>query len=403
MGSYQVFLVACVVAVSASLSGQTASHDLPRELLYIVDSDHGNSDSHERLFAVDPQRKVIVKNYAAGSRPDIALSPDGIRLYVAYEEMSPDRTEGQGKLDVVETATGTVVASVANPNRWVAMGPLYSSEMTLSADGRWLYVKRLALDLNHAPVDAVAIFDTAAYKFLPGTISLPKCAASLFVPWPSGRALSVLCSQDMDLRTVRFNDQGVPTNLVPAGIPVTNHAAGQWVGTAFVTGANEVTVIAADGRYSRINIETNKITEEGAIAFSPPLTPPGWHPHVPGAEHVPSLGRRNIGMQPVLESEGRLYIRLSRSDLYMHAADAVAVLDDKTLRQEAFFELKSSLRSSSWNLFWSGAIGDGGTRLYLLAVEAKGGTVRVLSLPDGKKIDTIKGLGTTPTIMIVSP
>jgi len=403
MGSCQIFLMAFLVTITASLSGQTAGRDLLRELLYIVDSDHGNSDSHERLFAVDPQRKVIVKNYAAGSRPDIALSPDGTRLYLAYEEMSPDRTEGQGKLDVVETATGTVVASVANPNRWVAMGPLYSSEMTLSADGRWLYVKRLALDFNHVPVDAVAIFDTAAYKFLSDTISLPKCAASLLVPWPNERALSVLCSQDMDLRTVRFNDQGIPTNLVPVGIPVTNHAAGQWVGTAFVSGDNEVTVIAADGKYSRINVEANKITEEGAIAFSPPLTPPGWHPHVPGAEHVPSLGRRYIGMQRMLESEGRLYVPLSRSDLYMHAADAIAVLDQKTLRQEALFELKSSPRRHSWNLFSSGAIGEGGTRLYLLAVEAKGGAVRVLSLPDGKEIDTIQGLGATPTIMIVSP
>jgi len=74
-----------VVAIAAlSIGQQTAGHDLPRELLYIVDSDHGNSDSHERLFSVDPQRKVIVKNYPTGSRPDIALSPDGTRLYVAY-------------------------------------------------------------------------------------------------------------------------------------------------------------------------------------------------------------------------------------------------------------------------------------------------------------------------------
>jgi len=404
MRACQILVVAFVGAIAVSSSGhQTPSPDLPRELLYIVDSDHGNADSHERLFSVDPRRKVIVRNYPTGSRPDIALSPDGTRLYVAYEEMSPDRKEGQGKLDVIETATGTVVASTANPNRWVAMGPLYSSEMALSADGRWLYMKKLTLDLNHLPVEAVAIFDTAASKFLADTISLPKCAASLLVPWPDGRALSVLCSQDLDLRTVRFNDQGVPANLVPTGIPVTNHATAQWVGTAFVSGANEVTVIAADGKYSRINVETSKIVEEGMIVFSPPLTPSGWHPHVRGAEHVPSLGRRYIDMQPPLESDGRLYVQLSRSDLYLHAADAIAVLDQKTLRQAAFFELKTSQRGSSWNLFWSGAIGDDGTRLYLLGVESKGGIVHVLSLPDGREIDTIKGFGATPTIVVLSP
>jgi len=403
MRSCQPFIAAFLLAISTFSTGQQIpSPDLPHGLLYIVDSDHGSSDSHERIFSLDPQRKAILKNYPAGSRPDIALSPDGARLYVAYEQMSPDRTEGVGKLDVIETATGTVLASVPNPNRWVAVGPLYASEMALSSDGRWLYMKKLTLDLNHLPVDAVAIFDTAANRFLPDAISLPKCAASLFVPWPDSHTLSVLCSQETDLRTVRLNDQGVPANLVPAGVSVTNHGAGQWVGTAFISGANEVTVIAADGKYSRVNLDTNKITQEGAIAFSPPLTPAGWHPRVRATEHVTSLGRRFIGMQPVLDSDGRLYILLSRSDRYMHAADAIAVLDEKTLQQEAFFELKSSTRGTR-SLFWSGAIGDDGNRLYLLGVESKSGIVHVLHLPDGKEVDTIKGVGTTPTIMIVSP
>jgi hypothetical protein len=86
----------------------------------------------------------------------------------------------------------------------------------------------------------------------------------------------------------------------------------------------------------------------------------------------------------------------------MHAADAIAVLDAGTLQQEAFVELRSPLWRSSWNLFWDGAIGDGGRRLYLLGVESKGGSVRVLSLPDGKEIETIKGLGTTLSVVVPS-
>jgi hypothetical protein len=87
----------------------------------------------------------------------------------------------------------------------------------------------------------------------------------------------------------------------------------------------------------------------------------------------------------------------------MHAADAIAVLDAGTLQQEAFLELKSPWWHSSWNLFRDRAIGDGGRRLYLLGVESKGGTVRVLSLPDGREIDTIRGLGTSLSIVIPSP
>lgn len=129
---------ACVVAASALSSCQpTASHDLPHQLLYIVDSDGNSAHSYERLFAVDPERKQIVKNYATGAHPDIALSPDGTRPYVASESRMPEGPEGAGagRLDVIDTATGAIVASVADPNRWIAMGPLYGSEMALSADG----------------------------------------------------------------------------------------------------------------------------------------------------------------------------------------------------------------------------------------------------------------------------
>jgi len=398
-------LAATFVFVTCVLSGcqKVASHNAPRQLLYIVDSDRGSFDSHERLFALDPGRKQIVRNYATGARPDIALSPDGTRLYVAGESRIPEGPEGAGagRLDVIDTATGAMVASVADPNRWIAMGPLYGSEMALSADGHWLYVYKVAPGSEHTASEFVAIFDTATNKFLSDTIPLSKCGASLLVPWPNGRALSALCFATEDLRTMQFSDQGIPTTQLPVVIAVPHDLGRTRLGTAFVSGENELTVLMTDGKYRKVNVQTGNILQEGEIAFSPPLTPPGWHPQIQGAEHVPSLGRRVIGSR-ILESQGRLYIPLSRSDLYMHAADAIAVLDAGTLQQEAFFELKSPWRHSSWNLFRDGAIGDGGRRLYLLGVESQGGTVRVLSLPDGKEIDAINGLGTTLSIVVPS-
>lgn len=384
------------------------SNDRPHRLLYIVDSDRSSFDSHERLFALDPERKEIVKTYPTGSHPDIALSPDGTRLYIASESRVPEGPEGAGagRLDVVDTATGAIVASVADPHRWVVMGPLYGSEMALSADGRWLYVYKLMPDREsgseHTVSEYVAIFDTATNKFLPDTISLPKCGGSLLVPWPNRRVLSVVCFVTGDLRTMQFSNQGIPMTPLPAVIAIPHDWGRTRLATAFVSGENELTVLMTDGKYRRVNVQTGNTVQEGETLFSPPLTPPGWHPRTPGAEHVPSLGRRVIGAR-ILESQGRLYVPLSRSDLYMHAADAIAVLDARTLQQEGFFELKSPWWRSSWNLFWDGAIGDSGRRLYLLGVESKGGTVRVLSLPDGKEIETIKGLGTTLSIVIPSP
>ena len=381
-----------------------ARHGRRHQLLYIVDSDRGTWDSHERIFAVDPERKEIVKTYPTGARPDIALSRDGTRLYMASESRVPEGPEGAGagRLDVVDTSTGATLASVANPNRWVAMGPLYGSAMALSADGRWLYVYKLMPEPENTVSEFVAIFDTAANKFLPDTISLPNCGASLFVPWPNSRALSVACFVTEDLRTMQFSDQGIPATQLPSVIAIPHDWGRTRLGTAFVSGENELTVLMTDGKYRRVNVQTGTTVREGEIDFSPPLTPPGWHPAIPGAEHVPSLGRRIIRSR-VLESQGRLYVPLHRPYLYLHAADAIAVLDAKTLQQVGFFELKSPFWHSSWNLFSDLAIGDGGKRLYLLAVDHKGGTIRVLSLPDGKEVGTIQGLGTTLSIVVASP
>jgi hypothetical protein len=398
-------IAAWIVAASdPSICQQAAINPVPHRPLYIVDSDGNSSTSRERLFALDPATKGIVKTYPTGSHPDIALSPDGTRLYVASESRTPEGAEGPGagRLDVVDTGTGTTLASIANPHRWIQMGPLYGSEMALSADGRWLYVYKLRPGPENGVSEFVAIFDTASNKFLPDTISLAKCGASLFVPWPNGRALTVVCFAAEDLRTMQLSDQGIPVTQQPTVIAIPHDWVRTRLGTVFVSGENELTVLMTDGKYSKVNVQTGAVIQAGEITISPPLTPPGWYPHIPGAEHVTSLGRRVIGSR-ILESQGRLYVPLHRSDLYMRAADAIAVLDAKTLRQEGFFELKSSFLHSSWNLFWSAAIGDGGRRLYLLGVESKEGTVRVVSLPNMKEVDTIRGLGKTLSIVLPSP
>ncbi len=432
---------ACVLAASAfsaCQSTQPRSHEPvppgPHPLLYIVDSDRGTSDSREHLFVLDPARKRIVRTYPTGAHPDIALSPDATRLYVASESRAPEGPDGAGtgRLDIFDTATGSLVASVGDPYRWIAMGPFYRSEMALSSDGRWLYVPRLTPgrpegrqkedreeDRNeevrdheprnrpentpqHHVFESVAIFDTLANKFLPNEIPFSNCGAALLLTWPKRRALTAVCSGTEDLRTMQLSDEGIPLTALPAVIPIPHDWGRTRLATAFISGENELTVFMTDGKFRRIDVQSGTTLHQGEIAFSPPLTPAGWHPSTPGAENAPSLGRRVIGWR-ILRSQGRLYVPLSRSDLYMHAADAVAVLDSRTFQQRSLLELKSSRLRSSWNLFWDGAIGDDGRRLYLLGIESKEGSVRVLSLPDGKEIDTIRGLGKTLSIVVGAP
>jgi hypothetical protein len=394
-------LVACFVATASLLACQQAASDAhPHELLYVLDTDRGTPTSHDHLLVVDPQRRVVVKRYE-GSGIDFAMSKDGKHLYLARSDERQDG-ENLGQLDVIDTASGTVVATANNPNRWITMGPYRSSQMALSTDGRWLYVYRIK---RGADATEVAIFDTASNKFLPDSISLTKCGNGVLIPWPSARALSVLCwgFEAPDLWTVQFSDQGVPATQRRAVIPISQDQGRRRVATAFVSGENQVTILMSDGKFVRLNLQSGTTEQEGEIAFSPPLSPPGWHPQTPGAEHVPSVGRRFIGFRTIQQSQGRLYIPLSRSDLHMQAADAIAVVNASTLQQEALFELKSPFWNRSWNLFSDLAVGENGKRLYLLGVESKEGSIRVLSLPDGTQIDAIKGLGATLTTVIPSP
>jgi hypothetical protein len=400
-------IVLCIATWLAGTSTSPCEQPAAREsrqLLYLVDSDRNTADSHERVFALDPQSHQIVRSYPTASHPDIALSPDGARLYIASESRVPEGPEGggRGSLDVFDTATGARIASVADPNRWIAMGPLYSSEMTLTKDGRWLFIRKMMPGPDHTASEFVAIFDTSDNKFLPQTIPLSKCGVGLFLPWPNDRALSLLCAETQEIRTIQLGHQGTPATEAPVVTSIPHDWGRTRLASAIISGKNELTAFMTDGKYKKVNPQAGTIGQEDEIAFSPPLTPEGWHTNTPGAEHVPSLGRRFVS-SPILSSQGRLYVPLSRSDLYMHAADAIAVLDAKTLKQETFIELKSSLVHPAWNLFWSAAIGDTGQRLYLLGMESKSSTLRVLSLPEGKEIDAIKGLGATLSIIVPSP
>ena len=392
-------------ALAALLSGPlTAANPSSRQLLYVLDTDGSKPFSQDHLLVVDPERKVVVRRYEGlGTGFDFALSPDGTRLYLG-RSIESTNGENLGKLDVIDAATGAVLATADNPDRYLTMGPYRGSQMALSSDGRWLYVHKFKFEPGHGGTDQIAIFNTADSRFLLEAIPLPKCSIATFVPWPDARALSVVCigyDSLPQLRTVRFSEQGAPAAEMRTEIPIAEENGRRRPAAVFVSGENEVTVLMTDGMYARLNVESGRAVEKGQIAFLPPLTPPGWHPQIPGAENVPSLGRRVIGS--ICQSQGKLYMTLSRTDRYMHAADAIAVVDAKTLRQEAFFELKSSFWNPWGSLFGALAVGNDGKRLYLLGINPKGGTIRILNLADGTQIDSVRGLGASLTAIIPTP
>jgi len=392
--SFAACLLALTVPLKAQSTGSTGSH----ELLYIVDS-NGNREG-QSVLVVDPQQKAVVKTYPTGDHPDIAVSPDGKRLYLTYDYYSAADQKNMGKLDVIDTASGAVITSVENSHRWQGILPAYDSTMAISTDGHWLYFYKMIGEKDGSVNYGVAIFDTVANKFLPDFISLPDCAGSALLPWPSGRGLSVLCSDTKDIRSVQFSNTGVPNTRLPSGTPIAQSLRRTGLATALLSAGGQATILMSDGEYSTLNLNRPNGARTGQIAFSPALTPAGWQSTVPGAQHVPAV-RRFIMMRPPQQSQGSLFLTLSRSDRIAFAADAIAVLNPTTLQQTAVFE--------PGYLFWNAVVSHDGKFLYLLSAEldpsgkSLHGNVHVISASDGSEIATISGVGTTPTILIPAP
>jgi len=391
-----------LVAGSEDLVAQTnAESGKGREVLYVVDSDMGIAGSHPRVLVLDPATKKTLKIFETGSHPDIAVSPDGRRLYLAYDYSEREGVE-KGKLEVIDTVTGVVLKSLDASNRWQTIGPAYDSGMAISPNGRWLFVYKYAGEPDGSVAYATAIFDTVAEKFLPDLISLPNCGVPIMIPFSNNNGISVTCQNTMDIRAIRLNNGGVPETRLPVGIPIPQPMRTGVIGTTLVSDDGRATVVMANGRFSNLNLKSgNNRGKTGEISFSPPLTPAGWRPPVSGAQNVRSLGMRFIATRPVQEFGGKVFVTLSRSDRIGNAGDAIAVLDTTTLQQIALFETPSYL-------FWNAVLGGGGQRLYLLSSEPdpKGpqtsGVIHVLNPADGSEVDKIVGIGRTPTILISS-
>jgi hypothetical protein len=363
--------LAAVAALPGVLQAASGTHS---QLLYVVDTDHQDQDHKAQVLVVDPQQKSVVKTYPAGYHPDLAVSQDGKRLYLSYGSI--DQPES-GTLEVIDTATGTVIASVAAPNRVFDTFDDLVSYMALSADGGLLYVLRVKDLGNGENAYGVAVFDTGANKFLPDIISLPRCDVGSMVPSTEGRSLSVICRGVRQIRTAQFNAQGVPATRLPLGFPFGQNENPQAeIAVAFASGANQVTVIFTDGGYSRITLQPNAPVQSGVIALSPSLkeTESIFGPYIPAV------------------SDGKVFLATAAADDYRSngMASAIAILDIKTLQQQSL--LKPTKHFSSF------AVGRDGT-IYV----ADPFTATISSLrPDGTEKASLPGMGIRPTIIRTS-
>jgi len=340
--------------------------------LYIVDSNA--ADTTSSALVVDLEKGQVTKTYPAGFHPDIALSADGRRLYLAYDAVNFERTEEKGVLDVIDTATGDLIARVDNPNRWLAIGKLYDSTMAISKDGRWLFVYKMSKD---GAFYGLAVFDTTTNRFLPDTISLPMCEAALLSPSQRfGNTLFVVCKGTNDVRTARLTPNGKPVvNELPSGFRFVRDGM---VENAFQSEDELLRVVMRDGAYSTLDVATRSIVGRGTLAGTPAK---------PGTE---AEAKRLVRVSQSYADE--VFLGLARHG-HGYLFDEIAIVNADTLERTATMQASAPL--------WAFAFGGGGSRLY--GLDPRGGNIHVFDTTRAVETEIIKGVGKSPTIAILSP
>ena len=203
-----------------------SSYNLPlqlnkrkQELLYVLDSNRNRAES--QILLIDPQSENTLRSFRANMAPDIALSKDGSRLYIA------SKLEGaseNGALDVVDTATGKLIASVDNPDHVISPFYIYNTHMALSHDGKWLYVFK---HNREDDVYYIEIFDTVNNRFLPRKVPLDGYVSGDIASNPYNLQLIIIynlqlivtCNATRDIRHIDVTEVGSLAGVVKRSKP----------------------------------------------------------------------------------------------------------------------------------------------------------------------------------------
>jgi len=133
---------------------------------------------------------AVVSTVEAGFDPEIAVSPDGSRLYIASSSTTAS------ELVIIDAATHEEIAAVPLNDRTGNTLPPALSSLAVSTDGRHVYALEMETDLPNseaaAPVDhnTVAVLDAMTGAPV-GEVEIPGCYAAQMLPFDGG--VDVVC------------------------------------------------------------------------------------------------------------------------------------------------------------------------------------------------------------------
>lgn len=189
--------------------------------LYVLDA--GNKHKKARVLVVDQSNGKVIRTYHAGDQPDMALSPDGTQLFVAYFSENPEASR-ESVLDIYDTASGTLIDHVSNPEVLQHKIPVYESSMVMAPSGKQIYIEKYHWTPG-APGPSgcyVSVFDTAQRRFRGMNISISNCGHVVLLANEDLKFYMVSANTHSidEFTLVLASDGGTSTNMSHRYIPI---------------------------------------------------------------------------------------------------------------------------------------------------------------------------------------
>jgi DNA-binding beta-propeller fold protein YncE len=366
--TYIVIGLLSMIAFAASVDkpGGRSQWPAPKSgWLYVLDYDAPSQAG--RLLLVSPAEGKVEGALNLGNIPELAMSSSGQQLYVASVRDAGD------SLSTIDTHTGAFINSVEIKDRWQYTSSPEGPVVSVSENGRWLYLLKMQSLAKDQDEYSVALYDAVKGTFLPREVSTLGCSGIL-LPLHDNERVTVLCEGGGDVhflkRTIDGLEEAAPQLRLDRA-PETANSVG--TGTVLING--DVLIVTNDGQLAEIDSNSCTIIHEVHVAgLANEWTPARL------AELSPDGSKVYFGIGPaVSRSSGK--------------ANEVAVLDVSSLRLIARIKTRGS--------FWSLTMSPDGQTLYAIDPDTR--SIFVIDTVTKKQVRVIGPLGVGPVLAFVAP
>jgi hypothetical protein len=336
--------------------------------LYVLDPRSENDHPGSRIWLVDPKAAKVKGSIRGGYDPDLALSPDGNRLYITSGERE------SGELAVIDTSAGTII-HIPFPDRilykpWYEALPPFS-QLQVSSDGHvlWIQVQHTSSPGN---VDyRLLIFDTYANHFLDSSVELGNCGYGDFVPSSVPNQFYFFCPGANNVHFIQLDSEYHVTSNTFVNFPWAKECG---IAEGFLSpDGNKLTIVREDGAIYEMRTKTGEINATSASGDCDQIV---YRLQWPRSQDAAKL---YIGYGPVTPDG-------------MATSKELRVFDTSTWQQ-----LEKVPTSSP---FWSAVSSKDGKLLYAIVPELH--AVLVIDSATLRQIRAID-VGLTPSLALVAP